>query len=90
MDESLPRTCENLWLRASGAEPWEYDVILTHATDSVWTYKRDSRVTRPIGEILWNRGGVDACLPVLDSSDRVWLREAMEVAHPDHPWLERL
>lgn len=35
-DEPLPATCGNLWLRRSGAEPWEYDVILMDATRSSW------------------------------------------------------
>lgn len=28
--------------------------------------------------------------PALDSSAREWLREALRIAHPGHPWLERL
>jgi hypothetical protein len=111
VDEPLPSTCANLWVRASGADPWEYDIILMDATISTWTYKRDPRVSRPTEDILWNRDGInylrpeiqllhkapgfrakdqadfESCLPLLDHSHRRWLRSALEVAHPDHPWL---
>lgn len=59
----LPETCENLWLRPSGAEPWEYDVILMHATPTTWTYKRDARITRPLAEILWSHDGITYLRP---------------------------
>jgi hypothetical protein len=29
-------------------------------------------------------------LPLLDPAHRSWLREALELAHPGHPWLARL
>ena len=31
-----------------------------------------------------------ACLPVLDATARAWLRTALAVAHPNHPWLAPL
>lgn len=58
VEKPLPATCGNLWLRASGADPWEYDVILMDVTESRWTYKRDARISRPLPEILWSRDGV--------------------------------
>jgi len=51
--DTISDTCENLWLRPSGAEPWEYDVILMHTTPTTWTFKRDARISRPLAEILW-------------------------------------
>ena len=65
VDDAVPLTdsCENLWLRPSGAEPWEYDVILMHATPTTWTYKRDARITRPLAEILWTRDGITYLRP---------------------------
>lgn len=57
-DAGLPARCENLWLRASGADPWEYDVILMDTTATTWTFKRDQRVSLPLEEILWHRDGV--------------------------------
>jgi hypothetical protein len=32
----------------------------------------------------------DATVPLLDAQDRRWLREAMILAHPDHPWIDLL
>ncbi len=61
--DTISETCENLWLRASGAEPWEYDVILMHTTPTTWTYKRDVRISRPLAEILWTRSGVPYLRP---------------------------
>ena len=113
-DDPLSPSCENLWLRPCGAEPWEYDVILLEATPATWTYKRDARISLPLEQVLWARDGVtylrpevqllhkaravrakdqvdfDACAPLLDSTQRSWLRTALTIAHPGHPWLARL
>jgi hypothetical protein len=61
--DPLSETCENLWLRPSGAEPWEYDVILMDATAATWTYKRDARISLPLDEILWTRDGISYLRP---------------------------
>ena len=57
-DVVVPPTCSKLWLRASGADPWEYDVVLMDGTEERWTYERDARVTLPFSDILWRRGGM--------------------------------
>lgn len=116
-DEPSP-TCGNLWLRAGGASPWEYDVLLmdttADGTGTRWTFKRDQRIGRPLDHVLWQRDGIDylcpevqllhkarglrpqdqadfdACLPRLDDAARAWLRDAVALAHPGHPWLDRL
>ncbi|WP_029136958.1 hypothetical protein [Nakamurella lactea] len=114
VDEPLSPTCGNLWLRASGSDPWEYDVMLMDATASTWTYKRDPRITLSADEILWNQQGITylrpeiqlfhkapglrpkdqadfaACRPRLDPTARRWLRSALQLAHPDHPWTDQL
>jgi hypothetical protein len=108
--EPVPEACEDLWLRPSGADPWEYDVKVMNATSATWTYKRDPRISLSLEEILWARDGIaylrpevqllhkapglrpkdqadfDACLPLLDPESRTWLREAVSIAHPGHPW----
>lgn len=112
--DTLPESCENLWLRASGADPWEYDVILMDATATTWTYKRDARISLPLADILWTRDDIsylrpevqllhkaralrpkdqadfDACAPLLEGEPRAWLRSALALAHPGHPWLAAL
>lgn len=62
-DEPISPTCENLWLRAGGAEPWEYDVLLMSADADTWTYKRDARVRLPTADILWRTGGLHYLRP---------------------------
>lgn len=59
----VPNTCSNLWLRADGASPWEYDVILMDTTPAQWTYERDPRVTLAFDEILWTKEGVNYLRP---------------------------
>ena len=52
-ESSLSEECGNLWLRASGADPWEYDVLLEQVHGDRWTFKRDPRITRPLSDCLW-------------------------------------
>ena len=33
---SVPDDCGNLWLRPSGADPWEYDVLLEDVREENW------------------------------------------------------
>lgn len=56
--DEITETCENLWLRPSGADPWEFEVILMHIKGDSWTYKRDDRINLPIDAILWERDGI--------------------------------
>jgi len=113
-DDPVPQTCENLWLRAGGAQPWEYDVILMDATSESWTFKRDPRITLPLAAILWIKDGIrflrpevqllhkahglrpqdqfdfDVAAGLLDSQSSSWLRWALSLAHPGHPWILKL
>ena len=110
-DDQLPSSCENVWARSSGGDPWEYDIILMSVTEDTWVFKHDSRITRPVDEIVWTLDGIDylrpeiqllhkarglrakdqedfdAAWPVLDVNDQRWLRDAIELTQPDHPWL---
>jgi len=110
----LSEPCGNLWLRPSGADPWEYDVILMDATSTTWTYKPDARISLSAEEILWTREGIpylrpevqllhkapglrqkdqadfEACVCLLEPKPLAWLRAALSMAHPGHPWLSYL
>jgi hypothetical protein len=37
-----------------------------------------------------NEADFAACLPKLDPAPRAWLASALRLAHPGHPWIERL
>ena len=53
----------NLWLRAGGAAPWEYDVMLEAVQGDVWTFKRDQRIARPLPHCLWTHDGLTYLRP---------------------------
>jgi hypothetical protein len=52
---NVPTHCGNLWLRASGADPWEYNVLLDDVRDAIWVYKRAPQISRPLGRCLWSQ-----------------------------------
>lgn len=106
----LPPGCGNLWLRAGGMHPWEYDLLLTPVDGDRWEFSRCAAITRSLDEVLWERDGisylvpevqllhkaraarakdqwdVETCAPLLGREARRWLREALAVVHPGHPW----
>jgi hypothetical protein len=112
--DPLADSCENVWARRSGAEPWELDIILMDVTDDTWIFKRDSRIRRPVDDIVWSVDSVpylrpevqllhkaaglrpqdqddfDASVSLLSATDRRWLRDAIELTQPTHPWLNAL
>jgi len=53
-----PASCGNLWLRPDGTAAWEYDILLMDVIAGTWTYKRDSRVSLPMAEMLWEHDGI--------------------------------
>ncbi|MCO7220091.1 hypothetical protein [Klenkia sp. PcliD-1-E] len=57
-DDDMPPSCVNLWLRRSGADPWEFDVLLSEVTDGTWSYQRDPRVSAALDDVLTEHGGV--------------------------------
>lgn len=62
-DMRLPPGCGNLWLRADGSSPWEYDVLLDHVHDGTWAYKRNPRLTRPLHDCLWVKNDITYLRP---------------------------
>jgi hypothetical protein len=59
----VPDDCGNLWLRASGADPCEYDVLLEDVRDETWVYKRAPHISRPLSHYLWSRDGITYLRP---------------------------
>lgn len=62
-DVVLPPDCGQVWVRAGGAEPWEYDVMLMTGDWDTWEFKRDRRIRRPLADISWSSGGVPYLRP---------------------------
>lgn len=113
-EDQLDPDCENVWVRRSGADPWEFDIILMAVDGDRWVFKRDSRISLPYADITWVKDGIrylrpeiqllhkarglrdkdqadfDAAWPLLDASAARWLRDAVALAHPDHPWLAQM
>ena len=69
--------------------------------DGQWFFKRDARVSLPLrpSVVLLHKARAlrdkdqqdfDGMLLRLANGERVWLGEALAIAHPDHPWRARL
>lgn len=58
-----PAEADSVWLRPSGADPWEYEVILTAMTPQHWTFKRDDRIRLPSASITWTVDGIEYLRP---------------------------
>lgn len=57
-DDVLPQGCSQVWTRRDGRSAWDYDVLLTPGSDSTWVYRRDTTLTLPMTDALWERDGV--------------------------------
>lgn len=108
----VPATCADLWLRRSGADPWEFDVLLSDVADGTWRYRRAEEISGPLQDVLVEDAGIrylrpevsllheapdprpvdqadaEACIPLLTTAARTWLRVAPDIAHPGHPRIE--
>ena len=62
-DVVLPVGCGQVWVRAAGWEPWEFDILLAPANASQWEFKRDRRITRPLEDVLWQHRGLPYLRP---------------------------
>jgi hypothetical protein len=112
--EFLAEPIHDVWGRPSASEPWRLALVLNTVEDDTWIYRRDARITRPLGEIAFEREGIDYLVPeiqllfksktvrpkdeqdfrdaapLLDEVQREWLRWALALTAPEHPWLSRL
>ncbi len=59
----LPVGCGQVWVRPSGAEPWEYDILLMTGDRDTWEFKRDRRIWLPLTDISWSRDDVHYLRP---------------------------
>jgi hypothetical protein len=71
--------------------------ITLPVAEILWTQDGISYL-RPEVQLLHKAPGIrqkdqqdfDACVPLLDTRRRAWLRRTLGIAHPGHPWLDRL
>ncbi len=50
--EELTEGREQLWVRRDAAQPWLADVVLTPTDGDRWIFKKDRRITLPLGEAV--------------------------------------
>jgi hypothetical protein len=87
-------------LDEADGDHWEYrrfPAISRHLDSLVW---RSSGIPyiAPEVQLLYKAGRMnpkneqdfEACLPLLREHQRTWLALAIRLAHPGHPWTERL
>ena len=46
--ETLPPPVHDIWCRRDPRAPWSLQRMVDDATDDVWSYRRDPRITRPV------------------------------------------
>jgi hypothetical protein len=79
---------------------WTYkrDARISLPLEEILWARKGISYLRPEVQLLHKAPGLrpkdqadfDACLQLLDPEPRAWLRDALNVAHPGHPWLSRL
>lgn len=79
---------------------WVYkrDHRITAAIGEILQKHQGVRYLRPEIQLLHKAHGLRekdaadfaACLPRLDATQRTWLRDALETAHPGYPWIRAL
>lgn len=70
-DDVLPEGCGQVWLRPSGREPWEYDVLLMGGPRNTWEFKRDRRVRLPLSDVVWSSDDVSYIAPRCNCSSKL-------------------
>lgn len=74
------------------------DARISLPTEAVLWTRDGIAYLRPEVQLLHKANGLrpkdqadfEACLPCLDTTARQWLKHALGIAHPGHPWLVEL
>lgn len=87
-------------LMGGTAERWAYkrDPRISLPLDEIVWQRETIEYLRPEIQLLHKAAGLrpqdqqdfDACRPLLDERAASWLRAALELAHPRHPWIADL
>ena len=62
-DDQLPGNVHEIWCRQLPSEPWRLEVLVEESTDAIWIYRRNHRITLPIGELIRPVAGVPSMAP---------------------------
>ncbi len=54
-----------VWARTGPADPWRVQINLEPVDGVDWVYRRDTRVRRPLGEVIHSRHGVPCVNPAV-------------------------
>lgn len=54
----MPRSADQVWLRAHALAPWRADVLLNPDRNGAWVNRRDRDFVAPLTEVTWRRDGI--------------------------------
>jgi hypothetical protein len=92
-------TCEfMLQEERGGCWAFRRNLAVTRPFDDIYEHRDGVRYLRPGVVLLFkakrpspkDEQDFEAVLPALPASERRWLIEALDAAHPGHPWRNRL
>ena len=91
----LPLGTTSVWLRHSAYGLWEYEVMLDPSDAETWRFRRDTAVTMPLEDALFERDGIRFAKPEIvlaylaqDETDSTALELALPALdRPARDWL---
>ncbi len=60
---SIASDVHMIWCREKGSDKWSLEVLIEEGNESNWTYRRDTRIRRPVSEIFWSTGQIPVMRP---------------------------
>ncbi len=82
--DDLPADRDQLWMRRDAYSPWLVDLLLTPVDGETWFYKRDTRVSRQLDDVV--RVGADGLqyqrpeITLLFKARRLWEKDELDFA----------
>ncbi|MEP6871632.1 MAG: amino acid transporter [Anaerolineaceae bacterium] len=61
--ESLPLGVHDIWARRGAGRPWRFQLMLNESEGDDWLYRRDPRIRRALGTLVWPRDGISYLAP---------------------------
>jgi hypothetical protein len=101
LDECASAWRLDIFLEPSDAETWIYrrnESLRASRPRMVGISSNGVPYLRPQGILLFKAKALRdkddrdfaACVPLMRDEDRLWLKQALNHTHPDHPWISRL